>query len=117
MLHVDVLLLLWRSAPEPRTASAVTADLGNPQGPTLRCLEDMVNAGLVRRRPGDGPLAPVSYSYAPATTALDAAVHHLASVFLRRPVTLVRTVYDRPALPDVPTAASATRDEEPESEG
>jgi hypothetical protein len=119
MLHVDVLLLLWRAAPEPRTSSAITAELGNAPVPVLRCLEDMVQAGLLRRRSADGPLAPVTYAYAPAAPALGRAVDHLASVFLQRPVSLVRVVYERPALPAVPSelpAPASDADEEPPGE-
>ena len=99
MQHVDVLLHLHRSAAETRTAGAVATELRAPVAATTGCLEQLAQSGLVARAPGVRAGEPVTYCYQPATPELGEAVDRLASLFLTRPVTLVRTVYERPAMP------------------
>ena len=107
MQHVDVLLFLQRVPAETRTAFAVAAELRAPIASTTGCLEQLAQSGLVGRVPAARAGESVAYGYRPATPELGEAVARLASLFLTRPVTLVRTVYERPTMPTPVSGAPA----------
>ena len=90
MDHVQVLLRL-RDAPEGAHLQDLAGSLGLEARATNRALDDLVAGGLVERESHTGRYRCVPHSDA-SRSALDA----LEVLYNKRPVTLVRLIYDRP---------------------
>lgn len=94
MDHVEVLLLLHRSAPAAVTQVDAARETRRPVELLTTVMADLVNSGLASRAPGPG--GDDSFSYAPQSESLRHDVDELVAVYNERPVTLIRAVYDRP---------------------
>jgi hypothetical protein len=92
MDQVDALLVLHQTPDRGWTAAEVADKLRvEPKG-IVRALEHLDAAGLIAR---DAARAH-AYRYAPDTTVLARATQSLLDMYNRRPVTLIRAIYDRP---------------------
>jgi hypothetical protein len=97
MDHVAILLLLRLSPGEDHDEATLARVARLEQKVALAVLGDLVAARLVARR-GD------FYRYAPASEEA-VVVDRLADMYNTKPVTLVRTIYERP-----PSAAKSFAD-------
>lgn len=87
----EALLLLHRYPDRPWKAADVVEGLRPSEvgaGAARKYLEAFAERGLVGRRPDD------AWQYQPASPELDALVRALDQAHKRRPVTLVRLIYD-----------------------
>lgn len=92
MDHVDALLVLHKAPDRGWTAAEVAAELRvEPKG-IGKALEHLDAAGLVARDPSRAS----AFRYAPDTPALARACELLLDMYNRRPVTLIRALYNRP---------------------
>lgn len=93
--HVDALLALRRSAPQPVSLADIADAARVPHGTVAqRCADDLVAAGLAVS------IADArTYRYMPATAELRESVDALAAVHARRPAALVRALYAHGAEP------------------
>jgi hypothetical protein len=94
MEHVEVLLLLARSADRALGVEDIRAELRLP-GTALpaRTFAGLVEGRLISVEPGP----PLRYRYDPATPELRRSVELLAAAYNERPVTLIRMIYERPS--------------------
>jgi hypothetical protein len=97
MDHVEVLLLLHRSAPAAVTQVDAARETRRPVELLTTVMTDLVNGGLASRAPGPG--GDDTFAYAPQSESLRRDVEQLVAVYNERPVTLIRAVYDRPPEP------------------
>ena len=97
MDHVEVLLLLHRSAPAALTQAAVARETRRPAELLSVVMSDLVRGGLASR--ASGPEGDDTFAYAPQSESLRRDVEQLVAVYNERPVTLIRAVYDRPPEP------------------
>lgn len=86
-MHVEVLLILRRTAPGGYSLDTLGALLGGCGASVVaRCVADLVHAGLLVRTPGG------LYRYTPTTTRLDRSIASLAQLHAERPLSLVRAL-------------------------
>lgn len=97
MDHVEVLLLLHRSAPATLTQAEAARETKRPVELLTAVMKDLVNGGLASRTSGPG--GEDRFAYAPQSEALRREVEQLVAVYNERPVTLIRAIYDRPSEP------------------
>lgn len=97
MDHVEVLLLLHRTAPAAVTQVDAARETRRPVELLTTVMTDLVNGGLASRAPGPG--GDDTFAYAPQSESLHRDVEQLVAVYNERPVTLIRAVYDRPPEP------------------
>ncbi len=96
MDHVEVLILLYRSAPAALPLSEIASQTARP-GPLIEnALKDLIMGGLVadKSQTNSEPL----FAYDPHES-LREVVDEFVAMYNERPVTLVRAIYDRPAQP------------------
>ena len=93
MVHVEALLLLSKSPSESFQPHAVADRIGATPDTTAAALADLVTAKLAEQRPGS---APAEFRLAATDVSTANAVASLQEMYDRRPVTLVKAVYDRP---------------------
>lgn len=99
MVHVELLLLLHRTAPSAWSVGAATAELrGNPTLVEAALLE-LEGARLAARVAG---ATPPEWRLDPSDDESLAATARLRDLYDRRPVTLVKALYNRP--PSAPQA-------------
>jgi hypothetical protein len=104
MVHIESLLLLARLAPEPSSRYAIAAEVRSSPALVAAALADLETARLVASVPATDP---PEHRFAPADAADVASVAALRDVYERKPVTLIRAMYERPA---PPSAAQAFAD-------
>lgn len=95
MEHVE--LILWLAADRDRAADAdaAAAQLHTTPDVAAKRLAELEQAGLLARdSAGKKP-----FRYAPKSVELREAVNELGTMYNQRPVTLVRSIYERPASP------------------
>lgn len=110
MEQVEVLLLLARAPTRALTADEIRAELRlAPTALPARTLAGLEDGRLIEEEPG----APPRWRYAPATAELRRAVELLAVAYNERPVTLVRTIYERPSAVQSFADAFRIRKDEP----
>lgn len=102
MEQVEVLLLLARGEPRPRSITDVATELRWSPRTTQQCLEELARGPLVRRL-GSGA-GGGTYEYAPAPADRE-TVDALMLLYDTRPLLLGRLIYDRP-----PTVARSFAD-------
>lgn len=95
MEHVDLLLHLVKVAPEGRSAAEAAAELRVDNRASEARLRELVEARLARSE----IVAPdiERFYYEPAGLDLRRAVEQLVEAYQSKPVSLIRTVYERPA--------------------
>lgn len=103
MDHVEVLMRLHERPDEKLDEPELRKRTRLEPTALGKALEDLVTDGLVSRDPASG-----AYSFSPKDAADRAAVEALAELYHKRPVTLVKLIYDRPPNP-VTTFADAFR--------
>lgn len=105
--HMEMLLLLHRSAPRAWSLDELAHELHLPARTTAQCMESLVRGELavVAREAADSATDPETdpamaryYGYGPATDALSRAVDMLAREYDERPVALVTAVRSRPSV-------------------
>lgn len=101
---LEVLLLVHSNAPASCTASAIDERLGLPERASEPVLMSLHAVGLLQEESGS---AERSFSYRPATLALDAAVTALAAIYRERPLVVMR-ILSKSALERIRTAAART---------
>lgn len=97
--HMEMLVLLHRSAPRAWSLDELAHALHLPARTTAQCMESLVRgelAAVARESTGTAPVP--DYRYAPATDALSRAVDMLAREYDERPVALVTAVRSRPSV-------------------
>ena len=102
MVHVEALLMLSKSPSESFQPFAVAARIGTAPDTAAAAIAELVAARLVEQAPGS---APPEYRFAATDLSTANAVAALQEMYDRRPVTLVKAVYDRP-----PNSAKAFAD-------
>ena len=107
MVHIEALLMLARLAPQPATRWDIAAELRSSPALVAAALEDLATERLVE--PVASPDGP-QHRFASHDPAVVTAVASLRDVYDRKPVTLIRAMYDRPAPPQAPSAAQAFAD-------
>ena len=104
MVHIETLLLLARTAPQPSSRYAIANEVRSSPALVAAALADLETAKLAEAVPGgDG----TEYRYAEADAGTGRAVAALRDVYERKPVTLIRVMYERPASPSGTSAAQA----------
>jgi hypothetical protein len=99
MDHVETLLALAKMAPAPVTAADLAREMKRPEPLIAVALQDLESFGLAM---SSGAGASERFHYEPRSEELRKSTEELAEVYNTHPVTLIRTVYDRP--PDAVTS-------------
>ena len=102
MVHVETVLLLAKSPSESFRPEAVAPRIGTTTEAVATALGDLVTAKLAEQTP---ETSPPEFRFAATDVSMVNAVATLQEMYDRRPVTLVKAVYDRP-----PNAAKAFAD-------
>ena len=102
MVHVEAVLLLAKSPSESFRPDAVAPRIGATTETVAAALGDLVTAKLAEQTPDR---TPPEFRFAATDVSMVNAVATLQEMYDRRPVTLVKAVYDRP-----PNAAKAFAD-------
>lgn len=92
MAHVDTLIALVKSGPEPISAEQLAGSAHLDAASAEGCLNALVLAGLAT---ADGAGDARRFVFAPASPTDVQTTRLLAELMLRRPVAMVRYVYDR----------------------
>jgi hypothetical protein len=96
MLHVELLLLLQRTAPMSWTTQDAATELRTTPVLVEAVFSDLQAAKLAEPKVGS---APPAWSFDIRDDAAVAATVQLREAYDRRPVTLVKALYQRPASP------------------
>jgi hypothetical protein len=107
MVHIESLLLLARVAPQPASRLDMAAELRSSPALVAAALADLEAAGLVAAVPGSEQQ---EYRFAATDAATVQSVAALRDVYERKPVTLIRVMYERPAEPPVSPSVQAFAD-------
>jgi hypothetical protein len=107
MVHIESLLMLARLAPEPATRWDIAAELRSSPALVAGALADLEGHRLVEPVAGTGG---EQHRFVGSDPAVVQAVASLRDVYDRKPVTLIRAMYERPAPPQAPSAAQAFAD-------
>jgi hypothetical protein len=91
--QVEVLLLLFRTAPREWTAMSTGRELRIDPVSAARRLTDFQSQGLVKARPGDEALL---YWYDGASGTLDRAISELATAYHERRTALINLILSTP---------------------
>ncbi len=103
MVHIELLLFLARTAPQASTRYTLAQELRSSPALVAAALEDLEGSRLARTVPGTDP---TEHRFEPGDPAAVRAVAALQEEYDRRPVTLIKALYNRPA----PSAAQAFAD-------
>lgn len=88
--HLEVLVLLFRTAPRGWRPEELTAEVGSASAAdVVRCLAEFTESQLVTSNGS-------TYTFAPASEGMRSATEALAKEYNERPVTLIRALYERP---------------------
>ena len=96
MVHVEAVLLLAKTPSHSHQPHAVAAAIGTTPEIAAAAIADLVTARLAEVAPGS---APPEFRLAATDAATVHALASLREMYDRRPVTLVKAVYDRPPAP------------------
>lgn len=94
MVHVELVLLLHRTAPAAWNAVESAAELHTSRLLVERAFEDLERARLAASVEGASPR---TWHLDPHDDRLLAAIAELRELYDRRPVTLIKALYHRPA--------------------
>ena len=106
MVHIESLLLLARVTPKPMTRWDIAAEVRASPALVAAALADLETARLVE--PVAGPDGE-QHRFASSDDAVVRTVAALREEYDRRPVTLIRAMYERPAAPAAPASHSAVQ--------
>ena len=107
MVHIESLLLLAKVTPQPASRINMAAELRSSPALVAAALADLESAGLVAAVAGTEQQ---EYRFAPPDDAATRAVASLRDVYERKPVTLIRAMYERPEEPPVSPSVQAFAD-------
>ena len=107
MVHVETLLLLARTAPQPWSRYAIASEVRSSPALVAAALADLETARLAEAVPGGDP---PEHRYLEVDGATGRTVEALREVYERKPVTLIRVMYERPTPTSGPSAAQAFAD-------
>lgn len=102
MVHIELLLLLFRTGPQAWSTHDLAAELRSSPDLVTDAMTDLVTSRLAEQEPGSNP--PLHRFDAREPTAIQ-AVAMLQTIYDRRPVTLIKALYKRP-----PTSVTAFAD-------
>lgn len=102
MVHIELLLLLARTAPKEWTRHALAAELRSSPALVAAALADLETARLAESLPG---AEPPQHRLGAGDEATRQTIAKLQDVYDRLPVTLIKMLYNRP-----PSAAKAFAD-------
>jgi hypothetical protein len=102
MVHIELLLHLFRTGPRTWTLHELAVELRSSPDLVAAALTDLETARLAEKEPGSNP--PKHRFDAGESTAIQ-AVATLQTIYDRRPVTLIKALYKRP-----PSAVTAFAD-------
>lgn len=94
MVHIELLLLLFRTGPRSWAPQELALELRTSPDLVVAAIEDLKTARLVEPEPGANP--PRHRFDASQTSAIQ-AVATLQTIYDRRPVTLIKALYQRPS--------------------
>lgn len=97
MVHVELLLLLHRTAPTAWSVASATAELRGQAELVASAFGVLEASGLAAR--GGTPTAP-EWRLDPSNDRLLEATSVLRDLYDRKPVTLVKALYNRPPAPE-----------------
>ena len=107
MVHIEALLMLARLAPQPSSRWDIAAELRSSPALVAAALADLETERLVEPVAGsDGQ----QHRFASSDPSVVKVVAALRDVYERKPVTLIRAMYERPAPPTPTRAAQAFAD-------
>ena len=106
MVHIELLLLLARMAPQSATRYTLATELRSSPALVAAALEDLETSRLVQPVPGTEP---VEHRFDGSDPAAVRAVAALQGEYDRRPVTLIKALYNRPAASPIQAFADAFR--------
>ena len=87
---LEVLLVMWRSAPTPWSATQLIMELRASDAIVSEALVSLQDAGLV------SPEGERTFRYAPASARLDSCVQQLAQVYRQRPTAITKAIFGNP---------------------
>lgn len=87
---LELLMLLRRSRHTPRSSFELVREMRSSEIMMARLLEQLMQFGLVEER------AEFFYIYKPRTAQLELICERVGSVYMRKPVTLMRAILDAP---------------------
>lgn len=93
MVHIELLLLLFRTGPRSWTLHELAVELRSSPDLVAAALADLETSRLAEKEPGANP--PKHRFDAREATAIQ-AVAMLQTIYDRRPVTLIKALYKRP---------------------
>lgn len=93
MVHIELLLLLFRTGPRGWTTPELAMELRSSPDLVAAAMEDLETSRLAEKEPGSTP--PRHRFNASEATAIQ-AVAMLQTIYDRRPVTLIKALYKRP---------------------
>lgn len=93
MVHIELLLLLFRTGPRTWALHELAIELRSSPDLVAAALADLETSRLAEREPGANP--PKHRFDAREATAIE-AVAMLQTIYDRRPVTLIKALYKRP---------------------
>lgn len=102
MVHIELLLLLFRTGPRSWTLHELAVELRSSPDLVASALADLETSRLAEKEPG---VNPPKHRFDASQAAAIQAVATLQTIYDRRPVTLIKALYRRP-----PTAVTAFAD-------
>jgi len=102
MVHIELLLLLFRTGPRSWTVHELAMELRSSPDLVSAALADLETARLAEKEPG---VNPVKHRFDASLAPAIQAVAMLQTIYDRRPVTLIKALYKRP-----PSAVTAFAD-------
>ena len=106
MVHIELLLLLARTAPQAATRYALAQELRSSPALVAAALDDLQTSRLVQAVPGTEPS---EHRFDGSDPVAVRAVAALQEEYDRRPVTLIKALYSRPAASSIQAFADAFR--------
>ena len=93
MVHIELLLFLFRTGPRAWTTNEVAIELRSSPDLVAAAVSDLETSRLAEKEPGSNP--PKHRFDASEATAIQ-AVAMLQTIYDRKPVTLIKALYKRP---------------------
>jgi hypothetical protein len=102
--HLEALLLLWRSAPQPRTASQIAEQLYITHGQGAAIAEDLLRRGLIAREHN----SPASFFYDTQSEERNRLMEAVDATYRRELIRISGIIHSKPS-PGVRAFANAFR--------
>lgn len=93
MVHIELLLLLFRTGPRGWTTPELAMELRSSPELVAAAMEDLETSRLAEKEPGS---TPARHRFNATEATAIQAVAMLQTIYDRRPVTLIKALYKRP---------------------